>query len=38
MGLAAWHAGGRKDEDPIEAARMVSKALDKSGTPASSKR
>jgi len=25
MGLAAWHVRGRKDEDPTEAARVVSK-------------
>jgi hypothetical protein len=29
MSLAAWHAHGRKDEDPIESARKVSKSLDK---------
>jgi hypothetical protein len=29
MSLAAWHAHGRKDEDPIEAARQWSKSLDK---------
>ena len=28
MSLAAWHQRGRKDEDPIAAARAVSKALD----------
>lgn len=28
MSLAAWHAHGRKDEDPIEAARKVSATLD----------
>lgn len=37
MGLAAWHEQGRNDNDPIEAARIVSAALDKSGTPAGSK-
>jgi hypothetical protein len=29
MSLAAWHAHGRKDEDPIETARKVSMTLDK---------
>ncbi len=28
MSLAAWHQRGRKDEDPIQAARAVSKQLD----------
>jgi len=28
MSLSAWHGRGRKDEDPIEAARQESKALD----------
>jgi len=29
MSLAAWHQHGRKDEDPIQAAREWSKSLDK---------
>lgn len=29
MSLAAWHQHGRKDEDPIQAARDWSKSLDK---------
>ena len=29
MSLAAWHRHGRKDEDPIQAAREWSKSLDK---------
>lgn len=29
MSLAAWHQHGRKDEDPIQAARVWSKSLDK---------
>lgn len=28
MGLAAWHSRGRKDEDPVKAAKEESKALD----------
>jgi hypothetical protein len=38
MGLSAWHAHGRKDEDPIEAARQWSKSLDKQGPVGGSKR
>jgi hypothetical protein len=38
IGLAAWHERGRKDMDPIEAARAVSKAMDKSGPTTGSKR
>ena len=34
MSLAAWHARGRKEEDPIEAARQVSKSLDRPSTAA----
>ena len=29
MGLSAWHAHGRNDEDPIKAARELSKAMDR---------
>jgi len=28
MSLSAWHSRGCKDEDPIKAAKEVSKALD----------
>jgi len=38
MGLSAWHAHGRKDEDPIEAARQWAKSLDKQAPSGSSKR
>jgi hypothetical protein len=31
MSLAAWHKHGRKDEDPIKAAREWSKSLDQQG-------
>lgn len=31
MSLAAWHAHGRSDEDPIESAREVSRSLVKQG-------
>jgi hypothetical protein len=32
LSLAAWSAHGRKDEEPIETARGVSKSLDQQGT------
>ena len=31
MSLSAWHGRGRKDEDPIQAAKQESKALDLQG-------
>jgi hypothetical protein len=37
MALAAWHKHGRSNEDPIEAARAVSDALNRR-TPAGPKR
>jgi hypothetical protein len=33
MSLAAWHKQGLKDEDPIKAAKELSKSLDQSGKP-----
>jgi len=38
MSLAAWHRHGRKDEDPIKAAREWSKSLDGQGSGGGSKR
>ena len=38
MSLAAWHGHGRKEEDPIDAARKASKSLDKQGAASGSKR
>jgi hypothetical protein len=32
MSLAAWHQHGRKDKDPIKAAREWSKSLDAQGS------
>jgi len=29
LSLAAWHGHGKKEEDPIDAARKVSRSLDK---------
>jgi hypothetical protein len=31
MSLSAWHQHGRKDEDPVKAAREWSKSLDQQG-------
>jgi hypothetical protein len=38
MSLAAWSAHGRKDEEPIETARRVSKSIDQQRTAGGSKR
>ena len=38
MSLAAWHQHGRKDEDPIKAAREWSKSLDAQGSAGGVKR
>lgn len=35
VSLSAWHRRGRKDEEPIAAAKAESAALDKPGAPAS---
>lgn len=37
MSLAAWHEFGRKDAEPIKAARDWSKSLDKAGAAGSPK-
>jgi hypothetical protein len=37
MSVAAWHQHGRKDEDPIKAARDWSKSLDQPGAAAGKK-
>jgi hypothetical protein len=38
MSLATWNAHGRRDQDPIEVARELSKLLDKQGQAKGSKR
>jgi hypothetical protein len=38
MSLAAWNAHGRKDEDPIEVARELSRLLDRQRPAEGSKR
>jgi len=38
MSLTAWHQHGRKDEDPIKAARDWSKSLDGQGPAGAAKR
>jgi hypothetical protein len=38
MSLGAWHQFGRKDDDPIKAAKAWSKSLDKQAPMGGSKR